>query len=376
MKKKSLFKKIMVLLICMITMTGCVSADQMQQWAEQLHDKVNAENHTQPQITETAKKLAQEIVDDIITEDMSEVKKAISIHDWLTFHLDYDHSGTNVHAQEALTNGITTSQGYAECFELMSELAGLEATMVAGLAQNNNDDIVKHVWNQVKIDGDWYNVDVTFDDPSKNSSKKKEDHSKNSYEYFLITSEELEKNHTAEVYFEEEKSCNKFHDRNEIYAFAADSGLYGEVKFVTSVDEVDAYVEEAMKNGSTSVALWLLNLAEEGQSVSDYVSDFVKKIQFYVSPSESFSLTANGLLCFELSFDTWEEWEKIPVVKNIEEFKELLDENGRLGYRTYLVRYETEDGTPEVASSKYNCKVFYHTYNDEKFWLITVEIQE
>ena len=130
-----------------------------------------------------------------------------------------------------------------------------------------------------------------------------------------------------------------------------------------------------MKNGRNNIKLWLLNLAEEDQTASAYVSNFVQKLRFCVYPSDSFSVTTEGLLAFELMFDTWEKWESVPVVTNVDEFKELLDEKGRLGYKSYVVRYEVEEGEPEVAPSRYNCSVSYHIYNDGKSRLITVEIE-
>lgn len=377
-------KRIISLFLCLIMvgslLTGCVSDKQIDDWAQQLHDKLYPEDYEEKivlqEVSEEARQMAQIIVDEIIVPGMSEFEKAITIHDWLTFNLDYDHSYTNYHVEEALKTRTCVCQGYAECFELMAEMAGLDASMVGGNAVNSSGKRESHAWNQVKIDGEWYNVDVTWDDPSDGADKKAEDHSGNSYKYFLVSKTQLEENHNATDYFEDEKACNATYDRNVIYQYAASSGLYGDTVYVKSVEEANSTIEKAMKSGKTDLSVWLLNLAEEDEAISDYVASFIRKLNYCISPSDSFEVSQDGLIRFDISFYTESEWEAFPVVKNVKEFKALLDKMGKKGTDSYVVRYEVEEGEPEIAASKYGCKVSYGKYNDGKSWLITVTVQK
>ena len=377
-------KRILSLFLCLImastVLTGCVSDKQIDEWAQQLHDKLYPEDYEKKivlqEISEATRNQAKGIVDEIITSGMSEFEKALTIHDWLTFNLDYDHSYTNYHAEETLKTGKCVCQGYAECFELMAELAGLEASIVGGNAVNSTGKRESHAWNQVKIDGEWYNVDVTWDDPSNGADKTPDDHSGNSYKYFLVSKTQLEENHTATDYFEGEKVCNTTYDRNVIYQYAASSGLYGDTVYVKSVEEANATIEKTMKSGKTELSVWLLNLADGDESISDYVASFIKKLNYCISPSDSFEVSQDGLIRFEISFYSESEWAEFPIVKNVSEFKELLDDMGKDGVKSYIVRYEVEEGEPEIAASMYNCKVKYSKYNDGKSWLITVTVQK
>ena len=51
----------------------------------------------------------------------------------------------------------------------------------------------KHVWNAVKIDNNWYHLDLTWDDPITSTN---EDIIK--YDYFLVTTNKLLSNDTTE----------------------------------------------------------------------------------------------------------------------------------------------------------------------------------
>lgn len=145
-----------------------------------------------------ATKLAQAVVDKIITKGMSDFDKAKSIHDYLVVNVDYDYDNyladtipsDSYTVVGALKNKYAVCAGYAKAFKLMCELSGLECTYITGFAGGY------HAWNQVKVDGKWYNVDVTWDDPVS-TGKKFDDHKYNRYSYFLISDELMYKDHKA-----------------------------------------------------------------------------------------------------------------------------------------------------------------------------------
>ena len=143
-------------------------------------------------------KLAQAVIDSIITKGMSDFDKAKAIHDHMVVNIDYDYENyladtipnDSYNIIGALKNKYAVCAGYAKTFKLLCELSGLECTYVTGIAGG------PHAWNQVKIDGKWYNVDVTWDDPVS-TGKLFNDHKYNRYSYFLISDEIMYKNHKA-----------------------------------------------------------------------------------------------------------------------------------------------------------------------------------
>lgn len=62
-----------------------------------------------------------------------------------------------------LLNNTCVCVGYSEIIRNILACCGIESKLVIGGA---------HCWNQVKLDGDWYNVDYTFDQPNIAKGKK------------------------------------------------------------------------------------------------------------------------------------------------------------------------------------------------------------
>ena len=70
----------------------------------------------------------------------------------------YDSTYTEYSAYAALFLGRAVCQGYSLLTYKMMWEAGIEARIVDGEAMN-------HSWNMVNICGNWYHLDVTWDDP-------------------------------------------------------------------------------------------------------------------------------------------------------------------------------------------------------------------
>ncbi|MBQ3508027.1 MAG: hypothetical protein IJA91_05695, partial [Clostridia bacterium] len=90
----------------------------------------------------------------------SEAETALYIHDVLADRYAYDTrtTGANADAYSFFRDGVGICQAYALAFIALARGAGLEADFVSS-------DAMDHAWNHVKVDGVWYHVDVTRDDP-------------------------------------------------------------------------------------------------------------------------------------------------------------------------------------------------------------------
>lgn len=97
----------------------------------------------------------------------SEAEKALYLHDYLAIHYNYDYPALYGEAERPyreqytayglLRNGAAVCQGYSELYALLLNRIGIAARMVASKELN-------HAWNYVRIDGQWYFTDVTWDD--------------------------------------------------------------------------------------------------------------------------------------------------------------------------------------------------------------------
>lgn len=118
-----------------------------------------------------------------ISEGMTDLEKVVSAHDWLVANCQYDpYVGTGenqyiasdgtVYSEEpavytsygAFVNHNVVCQGYALAFKVLMDRAGIPCCYV-------RSDAMHHAWNMVQLDGNWYHVDVTWDDPTYEGTK-------------------------------------------------------------------------------------------------------------------------------------------------------------------------------------------------------------
>lgn len=92
----------------------------------------------------------------------TDYEKLLAFHDRLvtgcTFNEGTEYSNT---VYGALVTGAAQCEGYAFTFEYLCKQAGIECFTVTG----TNPQGALHAWNMVKLDGMWYHVDCTWDDP-------------------------------------------------------------------------------------------------------------------------------------------------------------------------------------------------------------------
>lgn len=98
------------------------------------------------------------------TSGMSDLQKALALHDYLAQHMYYNYASGNTpgdkhNAYNALVEGTAVCQGYTLAYAALLQKAGISVDFAVS-------DAMDHIWNYVQIDGQWYHVDVTWDDPS------------------------------------------------------------------------------------------------------------------------------------------------------------------------------------------------------------------
>lgn len=111
-----------------------------------------------------------EVVERVAAEALaagSEYGAVEYIHSWLMDNAEY--SGTQSGQYEAdsiLLCGRGVCSGYASAFNMLCAACGIESFSVHGYASAQPINGKEHSWNCVKVEGDWYFVDVTHDDNS------------------------------------------------------------------------------------------------------------------------------------------------------------------------------------------------------------------
>lgn len=102
---------------------------------------------------------------------MNNLELALAVHDYLVLNCEYDYerltsTGTvpdvSHNAYGALIENIAVCDGYAKAYASILEKLGISSRIVSS-------DSMNHAWNLVSVDGSWYHVDATWDDPTWDS---------------------------------------------------------------------------------------------------------------------------------------------------------------------------------------------------------------
>lgn len=107
---------------------------------------------------------ARQVISQLITPGMSDLEKEIAIHNYIIHHCDYEiNDGLNTSdARGFFDHGRAQCSGYSDTFRLLGGLCGLEIASLSGEIVGEDGG---HEWNLIRLDGLWYAVDVTWDDP-------------------------------------------------------------------------------------------------------------------------------------------------------------------------------------------------------------------
>lgn len=89
---------------------------------------------------------------------MPEEEKALIIHDYIVSHSEYDTTYSTYNAEGIFMRGIGVCQSYAFAYMYIMNALGIECHFVPSTEMG-------HAWNLIRVDGSYYHVDCTFDDP-------------------------------------------------------------------------------------------------------------------------------------------------------------------------------------------------------------------
>ena len=131
-----------------------------------------------------------QLVDQANTLCQTDLEKVFYVHEWLVQNIAYDREHLSDNVQDdhnlrgALLEGTAVCDGYAKTYALTLRKLGITGVLVT------SKDI-GHAWNMVELDGNWYQVDCTWDDPVDGSDQL----GYCMHKHLLCTTEEMNTNH-------------------------------------------------------------------------------------------------------------------------------------------------------------------------------------
>lgn len=141
-----------------------------------------------------------------IPANYPEIDREKLIYDYIVTHLQYDSvaAGQNLpvdsilpHAYDiygAAIEGKAVCEGYSKLFQYLCYHTGINVAQISGTANGGG-----HMWNAVELDGDWYEIDVTWGDGSDALIY---------YKYFNLTHTQMAQDHTADPSKNPFPQCN------------------------------------------------------------------------------------------------------------------------------------------------------------------------
>lgn len=141
----------------------------------------------------------------------SDYEKIKMVHDYLIDSIEYDStiSRDNIYdIYGALVSRVCVCEGYAKAFQYLMNETGIDNVIVIGTGTNSKGETENHAWNYVKLNDNWYAVDVTWDDPIVIGNGILPEKSK--YQYFLKGSNTMNQNHIT---------SGKFTDAGQVFTY-------------------------------------------------------------------------------------------------------------------------------------------------------------
>ena len=212
-----------------------------------------------------------EMVYNIMQNNKTDFERERALYEAICLSCSYDH--------ESLTTGLTSEGqtpygvliehkavcgGYASTFHLGLCMMGIENRLITGSTTEG-----LHAWNQVCLDGEWYQVDVTWGDKDSEDLEYAF-----SYSYFNRTREWMSTTHQVRG---EDCTGTKY---NEDYLREkyTDEYLKGKVYFKT-VEECMKYINTQLEKGNSTVKLYAPT--KVWAEVLDIIEDYEKWKELY-----------------------------------------------------------------------------------------------
>ncbi len=120
---------------------------------------------------------------------LNDFEKVKYVNDFVVLNTAYnlESAASPYTPYSILFNGEGVCEGYALTTLLLLEAAGVETRYISGEVETG-----LHAWNLVKLDGEWYHLDTTWNDPVPNQPGKVR------YDYFLVSDATLRADHSWE----------------------------------------------------------------------------------------------------------------------------------------------------------------------------------
>lgn len=156
--------------------------------------------------------VANKIVQLTIKPEMTDFEKAVALYNYLIDNVKYsmETKGNMYTEYTALNENVGVCNAYVLAYSRLLDKANIPNMYVKGDATTGIGEVVFHAWNKIKIDGQWYNTDITWEDSNQLSKPG------STYRYFLKSDKFFYKDHKPMGLEKLPKSTDVTYDNKEL----------------------------------------------------------------------------------------------------------------------------------------------------------------
>lgn len=223
-------------------------------------------DNADPDRLKKAKEKFNKTVDKIVDgapKNATDYELELYANDYLVDNCVYDKEaaeseeleGHENDAYGALVEKKAVCEGYSRAFQLLCNRLGVDCINISGTADGEG-----HAWNNVKLDGEWYEVDVTWNDTDGDMEFP-------IYDYFNLPSDKFSESHStsplySEVSLSEYENSQYYHN---IFAPVCTGTKYYYYNY-SCVTVYDIYDSDEVTNA-------IAQAAKDGEKYFDFVID-------------------------------------------------------------------------------------------------------
>ena len=134
-------------------------------------------------------------------ESWSDLEKLVFVNSYMTSRFEYDHTLENSQAKDFFQDGKGTCNAYTHAVMTVMERLNIPCTTVLSHSFEMDGKTVAHIWNAVELDGNWYQLDVTWNDPYPDSPGASR------FDYFLLTEDAMKTVNDGEHLYADDWEC-------------------------------------------------------------------------------------------------------------------------------------------------------------------------
>ncbi|MCR5781217.1 MAG: hypothetical protein K6G90_00635 [Clostridia bacterium] len=194
--------------------------------------------------------------------DGDDYEKELYIHDYIVNHCTYKQTDESNNAYGVLWEAEAVCTGYARAMQLLLCSIGIPTTVISGDACDDDGNWEAHMWNYILLDGEYYFVDPTWDDPRSDRQENTICH-----RYFNVNSHILNidhKNYDTTVFSTSAEADNYFVRSGSVFDFYnSDTIREAAQHFIKNPETDEMFLEICFSNDTA------FQDAEEGFFESD-----------------------------------------------------------------------------------------------------------